>query len=634
MKVRDLESSSSSVPLLYQEDESSSQIKILSTFLSAVTAAALLLLLVTLVLIEPDAGHRTPVVIFPASRGVSEGVSDKSTASLLGSSLTGYPWTKAILQWQRTGFHFQPEKNWMNDPDGPLFYKGWYHIFYQYNPDSAVWGNITWGHAVSRDLIHWLHLPLTLVPDHWYDANGVWTGSATFLPDGRIVMVYTGSTTELVQVQNLAYPADLDDPLLLNWLKSDANPVLLPPPGIGVKDFRDPTTAWYDAADAAWKLAIGSKDENHNGICLIYRTHDFIAYELLPGVLHSVPGTGMWECIDFYPVSTDSEVGLDTSVPPGPSVRHVLKASLDDDKHDYYAIGTYDLAAGQWVPDDAEADVGIGLRYDYGKYYASKTFFDTAKGRRVLWGWTGETDSERTDLLKGWASVMTIPRTVLFDQKTGSNLLQWPVEEVESLRLSSQDFKNIDIDIGSVVLLNISRTTQLDIFAEFEIEGESLIATVEADLGYNCSTSGGAAGRGVLGPFGFLVLSDEELSEQTAVCFYVVRNVDGELKTFFCQDELRSSKADDIVKRVYGSIVPVLSGEILTVRILVDHSIVESFAQGGRTCITSRIYPTKAIDGVAKLFLFNNGTGAKVTAKSIKIWQMNSAFIRPYPLEA
>ena len=539
-----------------------------------------------------------------------------------------------MLKWQRTGFHFQPEKNWMNDPDGPLFYKGWYHLFYQYNPDSAVWGNITWGHSVSRDLVHWLHLPLAFVPDHWYDANGVWTGSATFLPDDRIVMVYTGSTTEAVQVQNLAYPADLDDPLLLNWLKSDANPVLLPPPGIGVKDFRDPTTAWYDAATEAWKLAIGSKDKNHTGICLIYRTHDFITYELLPGVLHSVPGTGMWECIDFYPVSTDSEVGLDTSVPPGPSVRHVLKASLDDDKHDYYAIGTYDPVAEKWVPHDVEADVGIGWRYDYGKYYASKTFFDTAKRRRVLWGWTGETDSEQTDLLKGWASVMTIPRTVLFDQKTGSNLLQWPVEEVESLRLSSRDFKNINIGIGSVVPLNISRATQLDIVAEFEIEGQSLTATVEADLGYNCSTSGGAAGRGVLGPFGFLVLSDQDLSEQTAVYFYVARNVDGELETFFCQDELRSSKADDIVKRVYGSVVPVLSDEILTVRILVDHSIVESFAQGGRTCITSRIYPTKAIDAAAKLFLFNNGTRAMVTAKSIKIWQMNSAFIRPFPLEA
>lgn len=83
---------------------------------------------------------------------------------------------------------------------GPLFYKGWYHIFYQYNPESAVWGNIAWGHAVSEDMIHWLHLPSAMEPDNWFDANGVWTGSATILPDGQIVMLYTGSTDKNVQV--------------------------------------------------------------------------------------------------------------------------------------------------------------------------------------------------------------------------------------------------------------------------------------------------------------------------------------------------------------------------------------------------------------------------------------------------
>lgn len=77
---------------------------------------------------------------------------------------------------------------------GPLFHMGWYHLFYQYNPDLAVWGNITWGHAVSRDMIHWLYLPIALVPDKWFDINGVWTGSATLLPDGKIIMLYTGMT--------------------------------------------------------------------------------------------------------------------------------------------------------------------------------------------------------------------------------------------------------------------------------------------------------------------------------------------------------------------------------------------------------------------------------------------------------
>lgn len=134
----------------------------------------------------------------------------------------------------------------------------------------------------------------------------------------------------------------------------------------------------------------------------------------------------------------------------------------------------------------------------------------------------------------------------------------------------------------------------------------------------------------MLGPFGLLVIADQNLSEQTATYFYIGKGTDGSLQTFFCQDELRSTKAPDVVKRVYGSVVPVLPGEKFSVRLLVDHSIVESFAQGGRTCITSRVYPTEALYGAARVFLFNNATGANVTATSLKIWQLNSALIHPY----
>lgn len=285
---------------------------------------------------------------------------------------------------------------------GPLIYKGWYHLFYQYNPDSAIWGNITWGHAISKDLVHWYYLELAMVPDHWYDINGVWTGSATFLQDGRLVMLYTGSTNDSVQVQNLAFPEDPEDPLLQNWIKSEANPVLVPPQGIGLTDFRDPTTGWV-SEDGVWRIIIGSK-LNKTGIALIFKTEDFVKYEE-EGVLHQVSGTGMWECVDFYPVNASgTAAGLDTSV-TGPGVKHVLKASFDDDKHDYYAVGTYDVANQTFVPDDPEMDVGMGLRLDYGKYYAAKTFFDAEHQRRILWGWVGETDSEQDDLLKGWASL-------------------------------------------------------------------------------------------------------------------------------------------------------------------------------------------------------------------------------------
>jgi beta-fructofuranosidase len=226
----------------------------------------------------------------------------------------------------------------------------------------------------------------------------------------------------------------------------------------------------------------------------------------------------------------------------------------------------------------------------------------------------------------------SIPRTVLFDTKTGSNLLQWPVEEVETLRTNSTDLSGITIDHGSVLPLDLHRATQLDIVAEFEVDRRAVAALNEADVGYNCSTSGGAAGRGALGPFGLLVLADRRrLREQTAVYFYVAKGPDGGLTTHFCQDESRSSSASDVVKRVVGSALPVLDGEeTLSLRVLVDHSIVESFAQGGRSTATSRVYPTEAIYANAGVYLFNNATAARVTAKTLVVHEMDSSYNHDY----
>ncbi|XAR70429.1 Beta-fructofuranosidase [Bertholletia excelsa] len=368
----------------------------------------------------------------------------------LAAQRSSFPWSPHMLAWQRTAFHFQPEQNWMN---GPLYYKEWYHLFYQYNPGGATWGSpIVWGHAISKDLIHWRHLPVAMSADKWYDKNGVWTGSATILPDGSIVMLYTGSTNETVQV-------------LLG------NPVLVPPPGIDKHDFRDPTTAWL-TTEGKWRIIIGSK-LNRSGISLVYDTKDFKYFELRGEWLHEVSGTGMWECVDFFPVSESEEIGLDTSA-MGSGVKHVVKASFDDDRNDYYSIGTYDDQVAKWVPDNPRMDVGLGLRFDYGKFYASKTFYDPIRKRRVIWGWVPELDSVSTDVQRGWASLQSIPRTVSLDRKTGKNLLLWPVPEIEKLRLKSWEYKDVWVDSGSVVPLQVGGSSQLDIVAEFEINEEVL----------------------------------------------------------------------------------------------------------------------------------------------------------------
>ncbi|KAJ7565880.1 hypothetical protein O6H91_02G079100 [Diphasiastrum complanatum] len=533
----------------------------------------------------------------------------------------------------RTAFHFQPIKNWMNDPNGPLFYKGYYHLFYQYNPYGAVWGNIVWGHAVSTDLIHWIHLPAALVPDQWYDIKGVWSGSATFLSKVNLVLLYTGWSNASRQVQNVAVATNPSDPLLRSWSKLSENPILVATAGINSSNFRDPTTGWT-GSDGLWRVLVGSKiDKNETGLALLYKSHDFVKWQLADHSLHSVANTGMWECPDFYPVSMNEKKGLDTSV-NGPLVKHVLKVSLDDKKRDYYALGTYDTSADIFIPENKKIDVGIGLRYDYGKYYASKTFYDDNKQRRILWGWINESDSIAADKAKGWSSVQGIPRKVWVDESNPHGIKQWPIEEIEKLRHAKHSKKKFWLKKGSILKLKAKRATQLDIEVSFDLPSHNQqelvlndeMAQNEAQI--NCGKVG-ATKQGTYGPFGLYVLATKDLQERTSVFFYLRHSNKG-WRTLVCSDQSRSTLLPNIDKTIYGSFVPVTKGEdFLSLRVIVDHSIIETFAQGGKVCITSRVYPTRVNDDSAHLYLFNHGNQI-VHVQMLAVWEMSNVVFDIY----
>ena len=129
---------------------------------------------------------------------------------------------------------------------GPMIYKGIYHLFYQYNPHGAVWGNIVWAHSTSTDLVNWTPHDPAISPSQPSDINGCWSGSATMLPGGKPAILYTGINPQNQQVQNLAVPKNLSDPFLREWVKSPYNPLIKPTPvnNINSSSFRDPTTAW------------------------------------------------------------------------------------------------------------------------------------------------------------------------------------------------------------------------------------------------------------------------------------------------------------------------------------------------------------------------------------------------------
>ncbi|KAM0939745.1 putative beta-fructofuranosidase [Dioscorea sansibarensis] len=519
----------------------------------------------------------------------------------------------------RTGYHFQPPKNWIN---GPMYYNGIYHLFYQYNPNGSVWGNIVWAHSVSSDLINWVPLEPAIYPSKAFDINGTWSGSATILPGNKPVIFYTGIDPQGHQVQNLAFPKDPFDPYLREWTKPDYNPVIRPDASIEPSKFRDPTTAWF-GLDGHWRVVIGSR-RNMRGMAVLYRSRDFVTWVKAKHPLHSSKDTGMWECPDFFPVSLKGKKGLETSV-NGPGVKHVLKVSLDMTRYEYYTVGRYYHMIDRYIPDNTSADDHTGLRYDYGNFYASKTFFDEAKQRRILWGWSNESDTVSDDIKKGWAGIQTIPRVLWLDP-SGKQLVQWPVEELETLRGKQVDLYDKELKSGDIYEVKGILSAQADVEVSFEISGLDKAEPFDeswTDPQVLCGQKGAAVEGGV-GPFGLLVLASGDREEQTAVLFRVFKAPNKHV-VLMCHDPSKSSLRPNMYKPSFAGFVDVDINKTkkISLRSLIDHSVVESFGAEGKTCITSRVYPSKAIGQDAHLFVFNNGS-EDVRISQLSAWEVTT----------
>jgi beta-fructofuranosidase len=343
---------------------------------------------------------------------------------------------KLIRDPLRPQFHLLPRANWMNDPCAPRFFRGQYHMFHQYNPGAAVWGDMHWAHAVSPDLIHWKHLPVALSPTPGsYDAYGCFTGSV--LPGVDVPSIlYTGVTKcspqeETIRgegVREVQCLATSTDPELGRWTKLPKPVLEAPPPGLKITGFRDPCP-WKDGD--TWYMGVGSGINKVGGAVLLYSSRDGRNWTYLhplaqgkwnEGTKVNPVDTGeMWECPDFFPLAD----------------KHVLLYSTE--RKVYWEVGTFDK------PDLRFHTETRGL-LDHGSYYAMKSMVDE-KGRRILWGWVQETRTPEECKVAGWAGAMALPRVLSLGP---DNTLRMDVPpEFASLRTGTQ--KSIKDRAGEII---------------------------------------------------------------------------------------------------------------------------------------------------------------------------------------
>ena len=318
----------------------------------------------------------------------------------------------------RPQLHFTPIRNWINDPNGLLFYKGKYHLFYQHNPNGDLWGDMSWGHAVSTDLFHWSELPTAI---SYTEKEGIFSGSAVVdhnntsgfgsVENPPLVAIYTvHQNDESNQSQHIAYSLDEG----LTWVKYANNPVL----DLGMKDFRDPKVFW-DEQRQSWTMVVSKPLEFK---IAFFTSLDLKNWSHLSDFGPLGATGGCWECPDLFPLTT-----------PSGNKQWVLLVSLNPGgptggSGTQYFIGDWD--GREFTPRQSQEAQWL----DHGRdNYAGVTFSNT-DNRRIFIGWMSNWEYASKIETSPWRGAMTLPRELSLSSNNGAFQLHLqPVGEFSKL---------------------------------------------------------------------------------------------------------------------------------------------------------------------------------------------------------
>jgi len=452
----------------------------------------------------------------------------------------------------RPQFHFSPKEQWMNDPNGMVYYDGEYHLFYQYYPDSTVWGPMHWGHAVSTDLVHWQHLPIALYPD---SLGYIFSGSAVVDRENKsgfgsvdspaLVAIFTYHHPETaVQSQAIAYSMDRGR----SWTKYDGNPVL---PNTGIKDFRDPKVFWHDESDQ-WVMVLAEGQQVG-----LYGSPDLKSWVFLSKFGASDGShAGVWECPDLFRLSD-----------AGNNSRWVMIVSIGSGpmgSATQYFVGDFD---GREFRNDYSAEHEMWL--DYGKdNYAGVTWSDIDEndGRRIFLGWMSNWQYATKVPTEKWRSAMTLPREmILYQTRDGYRVASRPVQESAQLRA----------DTVAVSRKLLSGNTDWG----HALPSDSALVNLELTLS-DVSRAG----------FSWELMFENDQEE------YIALGFDSESKSYYID---RTESGDDSFSEDFAGThfaKRISEQPQMDLSIWLDSSSIEVFADNGTVVMTELFFPSKPYD--------------------------------------
>ncbi|WP_337033854.1 glycoside hydrolase family 32 protein [Paenibacillus illinoisensis] len=446
----------------------------------------------------------------------------------------------------RGAYHFSPNEKWMNDPNGMVYFKGEYHLFYQHHPFGTTWGPMHWGHAVTKDLFTWEELPVAMAPDEHgmiFSGSAVvdWNNTSGFFDEEPgLVAIFTHhqevANDQPIQRQSIAYSKDNGR----TWNKYEGNPVLEHESFV---DFRDPKVFWHEQS-MEWVMIIACGQT----VCL-YRSPN-----LKDWTLGSEFGTGIgshdgvWECPDLFPLAVDGDHGHE---------KWVMLVSIGADpafkegSRTQYFIGDFD--GSTFVPDE---DSRMVRWIDHGRdNYAGVSWSDipAEDGRRLFMGWMSNWMYANQTPTEGYRGAMTIARELTLETIEGKvTLVQRPAREMEQARKPILTLHNVSVQEARKHLSKL-QLVSYEVDAQWETE-QSVQFTLRSSASHQT-----------------LVGVDANQGE-----VYVDRSRSGIV---------------DFHEHFLGRHTASVQGGGQHLRIYVDSSSVEVFASDGQAVITDLIYP-------------------------------------------